>query len=68
MAGATPKVARTESATEFAWTMFPMPKAASGTSSAKIEPSHGSPRPFLRVYMAPPRMLPEASVRGSAGR
>ena len=57
----TPNDARSESATELACTMLPMPKAASEVSSAKIQPSHGRPSPFFRVYIAPPRIAPDAS-------
>ena len=58
--GATPKVARKLSETELAWTMLPMPNAASETSAAKMVPSHGRLR-RRSVYIAPPRITPLAS-------
>ena len=51
----TPKVAFTDSATLLAWTMLPMPKAASAVRNANRLPSHGAFRPFFRMYIAPPR-------------
>ncbi len=41
--------------------MLPMPKAATDVSSANTAPSHGRPRPFFSTYIAPPRIVPEAS-------
>jgi hypothetical protein len=58
--GDTPKLARRLSATELAWTMFPIPNAASATSAAKAVPSQGSPS-LRSVYIAPPRHTPLAS-------
>jgi hypothetical protein len=60
-AGAMPKLAFSDSATLLAWTMFPIPKAASAVSRANSVPSQGRPRPFLRMYMAPPRQVPRSS-------
>ena len=58
--GENPNEASRLCATEFACTMFPMPKAASAVSSANALPSQGSPS-RRRVYMAPPRMVPASS-------
>ena len=58
----TSNVARITSATELACTMFPMPKAAVAVSSAKSVPSQGRPRPWLSTYIAPPRIVPDASA------
>ncbi len=60
--GETPKVVCSAAATELACTMLPMPKAAIDVSSAKIAPSQGILRPFFRTYIAPPRIVPSASV------
>ena len=61
MRGSTPNDSVSDAATELAWTMLPMPKAASEVSSAKIAPSQGSPSPFFNVYIAPPRIVPFSS-------
>ena len=53
-----PKVFWAAIATEFAWTILPIPKAANATSAANITPSQRQFRFFARMYIAPPRMMP----------
>ena len=46
---------------EFAWTVHPMPKAATEVSAAKMTPSHFAFIPRSRTYIGPPHIAPLAS-------
>src|SRR5688572_11580831 len=54
------QVSRAMAEIEFAWTMLPMPKAATAVRNAKIMPSHFACRPRSSTYMGPPAMVPLA--------
>ena len=45
---------------ELAWTVLPMPKAATAVSAAKITPSHFAFIPRSRTYIGPPAIEPFA--------
>jgi hypothetical protein len=59
--GEMPNVSFARTAIEFAWTVFPMPNAATAVNAAKRTPSHFIFRPRSRTYIGPPDIVPSAS-------
>ena len=58
--GSTSFFATTMSAIAFAWTMFPMPKAAIAVKTAKTTPAHFALSAFSSTYIGPPLIWPLA--------